>query len=72
MKVTNIRYFTARRGLGYIAETDTSTVIRNEGNGAGTYNVTLGEVPACLANRTGRNREEFLERLINEFEKEQS
>lgn len=43
LKVTDIRYFETRRGVGYVCETNNENVmICNDGNGGATYIVSNG------------------------------
>lgn len=79
LKVTGIRYFNTRRGLGYECTTTIpGASIWNDGHGGGTYmDVVLSE----YTNRDFHNTffskishgsmqyEEALENLINEYEK---
>ena len=61
LKVTSVRYFPTRRGLGYEAKTETGT-IWNDGMGGGTYYEASGQ---------GRNHsytERELEGFIDSFE----
>ena len=78
LKVTGVRYFETRRGLGYECTTNVpGAQIWNDGNGGGTY------VDAVLSDYTNRDfhktffpsishgsmqYEEALEKLINEYE----
>ena len=78
LKVTGIRYFETRRGLGYECTTNVpGALIWNDGDGGGTY------VDAVLSDYTNRvfhntffpnisygsmRYEQALEKLINEYE----
>ena len=64
LKVTNIRYFETRRGLGYQCQTNVPNVqIWNDGDGGGTY------IPADnFSKYYCRLSEDTLESLIDEYE----
>lgn len=79
IKVTSVRYFETRRGIGYQCETNLGFEIWNDGDGGGTYATGAGVLP----NRTVREilRKAFpdadpqsyeiereLESLINKYE----
>ena len=76
MKVLNIRYWEARRGIGYEAVTDFGGTIWNDGDGGGTYLMPTWKKEGYLTNaqlhdllpndvRTGLGYENFLDNLIN-------
>ena len=69
IKVTNVRYYKTRRGVGYEATTNTDKTIWNDGSGGDTY----------LTNENGKHYHEFdsfigmelesyLESLIDKYE----
>ena len=78
LKVTSVRYFNTRRGLGYECTTSVPGVrIWNDGNGGGTYaDVVLSEYTAREFHNTyfpnishgSFKYEEALEDLINNYE----
>lgn len=78
LKVTGVRYFETRRGIGYQCKTNVPGVhIWNDGDGGGTY---VDVATSDYTNRDFHNEyltnigrgtwgyESFLEGLINEFE----
>lgn len=80
LKVTAIRYWETRRGVGYEAKTNFGGTIWNDGDGGGTYlmptwkkdgsNLTNAELHNLLPNdvRNGWAYENFLDNLINIYE----
>ena len=73
LKVTSIRYFETRRGVGYECKTNNKDVsIWNDGNGGGTYiDVRLMRInKACssLISKYERLSESCLESLIDNYE----
>lgn len=80
LKVTAIRYWETRRGVGYEAKTNFGGTIWNDGDGGGTYlmptwkkdgsNLTNAQLHNLLPNdvRNGWAYENFLDNLINIYE----
>lgn len=73
MKVTSVRYWNTRQGLGYEAKTDIKGVsIWNDGDGGATYVHINGQgddtTHAVVHNLRDRYNEHDLENLIDEFE----
>lgn len=65
MKVTSVRYFETKRGLGYQCETNIKNIeIWNDGNGGGTYIDGALKDTKLLKEYT----EDELERLIDQYE----
>ena len=65
MKVTSVRYFETRRGLGYQCKTNIKDIeIWNDGNGGGTYVDGALKDIKLLKEYT----EDELEKLIDEYE----
>jgi len=67
IKVTSVRYFETRRGLGYECQTNIpKIVIWNDGNGGGTY------IERCIEAKDLKlyelEKEYQLESLIDEYE----
>lgn len=66
LKVTSVRYFETRRGIGYECNTNIPTVqIWNDGNGGGTF------IAPCIAAREMnlyKISESELESLIDKYE----
>jgi hypothetical protein len=63
MKVTSVRYFETRRGLGYQCKTNIKDIeIWNDGNGGGTY------IDGDLKKLIKEYSEWDLEDLIDEYE----
>jgi len=69
LKVTSIRYFETRRGLGYKCSTNIKSIeIWNDGNGGGTY--LVGYVDTKRLPQP--YNEEQLENLIDDYEFQQT
>lgn len=79
LKVTAIRYWETRRGVGYEAKTNFGGTIWNDGDGGGTYLMPTWKKKGSLTNaqvhnllpdevRTGWEYENFLDNLINIYE----
>lgn len=65
LKVTSVRYFETRRGLGYECNTNQKNVfIWNDGNGGGTYIAPYHPYTKDYDEMT----EEQIERLIDKYE----
>ena len=59
IKISKIKYFETRRGVGYIVTTNVGNIY-NDGNGGGTY---------VDGNQKGEDLNEFeLEDIINKYE----
>lgn len=71
LKVTSVRYFETRRGLGYECKTNVKEVsVWNDGNGGGTYlrgneHTTSGRV---IGDYSRKYNEQQLESLIDKYE----
>lgn len=71
LRVTSVRYFETRRGLGYECKTNVKEVsVWNDGNGGGTYlrgnvHTTSG---AVIGNYSRKYNGQQLESLIDEYE----
>jgi hypothetical protein len=69
MKVTNVRYYTTRRGVGYEATTDTDNTIWNDGSGGDTYLTNKdGGYYHQFNGLMGMELESYLESLIDKYE----
>tara|TARA_R100001480_G_scaffold140397_1_gene137650 strand:+ start:452 stop:721 length:270 start_codon:yes stop_codon:yes gene_type:complete len=66
-KVTSIRYFKTRRGVGYEAKTQHGS-IWNDGNGGGTYFESNDSRFSFPRELSGMEKEMYLESLIDKHE----
>ena len=72
LKVTGVRYFETRRGLGYECKTNVKGLaIWNDGNGGGTY-LSSSDYDIMKGRDVAKYEEEYgetdLEHLINVYE----